>query len=188
MGRFPDRAEAERDFRVRLAERAREERDLAIEKLKKKFATKFASLREKIRKAELTVEREKTEASGAKWQSAITIGTTLLSAVLVRKALTSTNVGKASTAAKGWTRASKQAEDVERAKQNVVAYGQELEALEQRFQQETEALGVKFQPLTELFETVLLKPRRTDIEVTVFGLAWAPYGLLEDGQWMPLWK
>src|SRR6185295_3187525 len=47
--------ESERDFRVRLQQRAREQRDETAEKLRQKYAPKIAALAEKKRRAEQTV-------------------------------------------------------------------------------------------------------------------------------------
>ena len=57
----PDESEAE--FRVRLVQRAREQRDEQVESLRKKYAPKIASLEERIRKAQIKVEKEKAQAS-----------------------------------------------------------------------------------------------------------------------------
>src|SRR6185295_557742 len=79
--------ESERDFRVRLQQRARELRDEAAEKLKQKYAPKIAALQEKKRRAEQKVELEAEQAKGQKLQTAISFGTTLLSSFMGRKAI-----------------------------------------------------------------------------------------------------
>ena len=55
--------EAERDFRIRLQQAAREERDQLAESLKQKYAAKFASLAERKRRAEVAVEQQKSQQS-----------------------------------------------------------------------------------------------------------------------------
>src|SRR5690606_34217529 len=50
--------ETESDFRQRLVQSLREERDVAIEKLRAKYAPKLAALEEKIRKARHKLETE----------------------------------------------------------------------------------------------------------------------------------
>ena len=73
--------ESEGDFRNRLSVAAREERDAAVEKLRVKFAAKHATLQERIRKAEQAVSREAEQARGAKVQTAISLGSSILGAV-----------------------------------------------------------------------------------------------------------
>ena len=54
--------ESERDFRVRLQQHAREQRDAAVEKLRQKYAPKIAALEERRRRSEQAVERESEQA------------------------------------------------------------------------------------------------------------------------------
>ncbi|HEX2270311.1 MAG TPA: hypothetical protein VHH35_12275, partial [Pyrinomonadaceae bacterium] len=54
--------ESERDFRVRLQQIAREKRDEAVEKLRRKYAPKFEQLEERKRRAEQVVTREQEQA------------------------------------------------------------------------------------------------------------------------------
>jgi hypothetical protein len=167
--------ETERDFRIRLVERAHEERDEQIEKLRKKYVSKIDTLRERIRKAELRVEREAQEASGAKMQTAISFGATILSAVLGRKTFSSTTVGRATTAARGVGRASKQADDVRRARDDVAAYEEKLHEIEEELAEEIQEIHHKLDPLQEEFDAIQLKPRRTDINIRHLALAWVPF-------------
>jgi hypothetical protein len=187
LGEISEPGERERDFRIRLGDRAREERDLQLEKLRKKYASKFRTLRDRIRRAEAAVERERGQATGATMQTAISLGTTLLSAVLGRSPLSSTTIGKATTTARGASRASQQARDVARARDNLEAYRQQLAELEAAFQADGEAVRRQLDPLTEQLETVTLKPRRTDVDVQLVALAWAPYAAAADGTMMPAW-
>jgi hypothetical protein len=92
-------------------------------------------------------------------------------------------LGRATTAARGVGRSMKEAEDVERAQDNVEAITQKVADLEADFQAETRALEQSFDPQTEQLETVSLKPTKANIAVKVLTLAWAPY--LND---KPAWE
>src|SRR6185369_6315385 len=107
--------ESERDFRVRLQQLSREERDDAVEKLRRKYAPKFAQLEERKRRAEQAVAREAEQAQGQKVQTAISFGATLLSSFLGRKRTSLTTLGRATTAARGVSRSMKESQDVGRA-------------------------------------------------------------------------
>jgi hypothetical protein len=167
--------ESERDFRVRLQQLAREQRDDAVEKLRKKYAPKFEVLEDRKRRAEQAVARETEQASGQKMQTAISFGATLLSSFLGRKRTSMSTLGRATTAARGVGRSMKEAEDVERAQDNVEAITQKVADLEADFQAETKALEQSFDPQTEELEKVSLKPTKANIAVKVLTLAWAPY-------------
>jgi len=167
--------ENERDFRVRLQQIAREQRDEAVEKLRRKYAPKFEVLEDRKRRAEQAVERETEQAKGEKMQTAISFGATLLSSFLGRKRASLGTIGRATTAARGVGRSMRETQDVERAQDNVAAISQKLADLEADFQAETRALERSFDPQTEQLETVSLKPTKANITVKVLTLAWAPY-------------
>jgi hypothetical protein len=167
--------ENERDFRVRLQQIAREERDEAVEKLRRKYAPKFAQLEERKRRAEQAVAREAEQAQGQKVQTAISFGATLLSSFLGRKRTSLTTLGRATTAARGVSRSMKESQDVGRAEDNVAAVSQKIADLEAEFQAETAALENTSDPQTETLEKVSLKPTKANISVKLVTLAWAPY-------------
>jgi hypothetical protein len=167
--------ESEHDFRLRLGQKAREARDEALEKLRKRYAPKLATLQERIRRAEQAVEREAEQAKEAKLQTAISVGATLLGAMLGRKAVSRSSVGRATTAARGVGRSMKQAQDVERARATVQATVQRLADLEAEFEAETEEVRTKYDPALEDLETVVVRPKKKDIAVRLVALAWAPH-------------
>jgi hypothetical protein len=179
--------ESERDFRVRLQQRAREQRDEAAEKLRQKYAPKMAALAEKKRRAEQTVEREAEQAKGQKLQTAISFGATLLSSFMGRKAVSLSTLGRATTAARGVSRSMKEAEDVGRAQESVEAINQQITDLDAQFKAETDSLESN-DVQTEQLETISLKPKKSNISVKLLTLAWAPYWHDAEGQAVSGWE
>jgi len=167
--------ESERDFRVRLQQLGREQRDDAVEKLRRKYAPKMEQLEERKRRAEQAVARESEQAKGQKMQTAISFGATLLSSFLGRKRASLSTLGRATTAVRGVGRSMKESQDVDRAEENVSAISQNLADLEAEFQSETAALERSLNPQTEQLEKVSLKPTKANIAVKLVTLAWAPY-------------
>jgi hypothetical protein len=179
--------ESERDFRVRLQQLAREQRDEAVEKLRRKYAPKFEQLEDRKRRAEQAVARETEQAKGQKMQTAISFGATLLGSFLGRKRASLSTIGRATTAVRGVGRSMKESQDVDRAEENVAALTQKLSDLEAEFQAETAALERSLDPQTEQLETVSLKPTKANIAVKLVTLAWAPYWH-QDGEVKPAWE
>jgi len=167
--------ESERDFRVRLQQLAREQRDGAVEELRQKYAPKIDQLNERKRRAEQAVEREAEQAKGQKLQTAISFGATLLSSFMGRKTVSLSTLGRATTAVRGVGRSMKESEDVSRAQDNVAAIDQQLVALDQQFKDETAKLEQAYDPQTEELGKVSLKPTKTNIDVKFMALVWAPY-------------
>lgn len=85
---------------VRVRDAMHEKRDLELEKLRKPYAPKLKRLEDKIRTAEARLEREKSQYSGQKFQTAISIGATVLGALFGRKVASVGTVGRAGTAAR----------------------------------------------------------------------------------------
>ncbi len=186
-GKVAKPGENERDFRIRLQQAAREQRDEAVQALKTKYAVKINSIQEKIRKADQAVEREASQANQAKMATALSFGSTLLGAFTGRKLVSSANINKAASAFKGVGRSMQQQSDVDRAKDTVETYKQQLTELDEQFKAETEAFESKIDPMTETLDTITIRPKKTDISVQLCTLVWAPYRLNSQGQKEPAW-
>ena len=173
LGEISRPGESERDFRVRLQQVSREHRDQAVDRLRQKYAPRIASLQERLRRAQQALEREQEQAKDQKMQTAISFGATLLGAFVGRKALSATTLGRATTAARGVSRAVKQQEDVGRVEDTVETLQQQLVALEEEFRSEASALESKLDPLSEGLETLSVRPKKSGISVQLVALAWA---------------
>jgi hypothetical protein len=178
--------ESERDFRVRISQLAREQRDGAVEALRKKYTAKIASLQERLRKAQQAVDREKEQAKDAKMQTAISFGATLLGALTGRKSV-KTSLGRATTAARGVSRSMQQGQDVGRAEDTVEALQKQLADLQAQFDAEAQELQNRIDPQSEDLETLTLKPKKADIAIQLVCLVWAPYWQDDAGGLTPAW-
>jgi hypothetical protein len=166
--------ETEQEFRIRLGQFAREHRDEAVELLRKKYAVKIATLQERLRKAQQTVEKQTEQAKQAKIQTAISIGSTLLGAFTGRK-ISSSTISRASTAMKGASRAADEKKDVDRAEETVDAIQKRLLDLQAEFDAEKLVLQAEIDPSSEILDNIVVKPNKTDIVVQLVALVWTPY-------------
>jgi hypothetical protein len=177
--------ESERDFRVRIREAARADRDARVESLRKKYAPKRAALEERLRRAQQAQARESGQVTQRGVQAAISIGATILGGLLGRKTISVTNIGRATTAARDAGRVLKEHEDVARAQETVAAVQQDLAALEAELQTEVTALDARAEP--ERLEPVAIRPKKTDVRVRLCALAWLPYWRDRAGGLTPAW-
>ncbi len=187
LGQVSQPDESERDFRLRLQQTAREERDALVERLRQTYAPKIAALEERIRRAEQALARESEQATQQKVQTAISLGATLLGSFLGRKAVSASTLGRATTAARGMSRSMKEAQDVGRARDTVEALRQQAADLEAQFKAETDAVEANTDPLTERIETVVVKPTRANVAVRLVALVWAPQWRDPQGRAAPAW-
>ena len=180
--------EFERDFRVRLQQSGREQRDKAAEMLRQKYAPKIAALQDRIRRAEQMKERQQAEARSSQIQAAISVGASILGAFLGRKTISSANIGRATTAIRSAGRVMKETQDVGHAEDNVAVLQQQLAELEAQFNAEANALAAATDPLSEKLETLSLKPTKANITVKLVALAWTPHWRDEQGMLTPAWQ
>ena len=179
--------ESERDFRVRLQQTGREQRDTQSDSLRKKYAPKMTALQDRIRRAEQMVERQQTESRSSQLQAAISVGATILGAFMGRKTISATTIGKATTAIRGAGRAIKESQDVGQAQENMQALQQQLADLEAQFKAETDALAAATDPLNEKLDTLSLKPTKANIAVKLVALAWVPHWQDGTGTLLSAW-
>ena len=166
--------ESEGEFRVRTADGMRERRDLALEKLQERFAPKLARGHERITRATERVDREEDQAQHAMLQAAVSVGATVLGALFGRKAGSSRNVGRATSAARGFGRSSRERGDVRRAKDRVASEEQKLRELEKELEGRLADLREKHQPGNAEIEVIEVPPRKSDLSVERLALAWVP--------------
>lgn len=167
--------ESERDFRVRLQQVGREQRDKGAEVLRQKYASKIATFHERIRRAELAKEKQQAESHSSQVQAAISVGASILGAFLGRKTISAANIGRATTAIRSAGRVMKESQDVGVAEENVAALQKQLADLEAQFKSESDALAAATDPLNEKLETLSIKPTKANIAVKLVTLAWTPY-------------
>ena len=164
--------ESERDFRVRLQQAAREERDRLAESLKQKYAPKLAAVAERKGRAESAKDRQNSQKNQAFLQTAVTVGSGLLSAFLGRKALSATTLSKAASAARQAGRSWQETQDVEQASETVAQIDEQLASLQQQFESELAMQQQKVDPQAEPLEDVSIRLKKTNIEVQLVVLAW----------------
>jgi len=163
--------ESEADFRARLAQGAREGRDSKAEALRAKYDAKVAALQQKLHTAQQAVDREENQERGAGLQTAVSMAGSILGGFLGRK---SVSAGSITTVARGAGRVAQQHDDVKRAEENVTRLQAQLTELEASFAQDAAGMGADG-AATEQLDSVLIRPKKADIDVTLVTLAFAPH-------------
>jgi hypothetical protein len=182
----PDEPRAE--FVARLSQAAREQRDLEVEKLRRRYADKFAQIRDRLMRAEQAVAREQEQLSAKKVETAISFGTAILGAFLGRKAVSASSAGRIGTAMKSAGKLKKESADRERAQETVGALQAKLTELDRALQADIDALEAAFDPSAEALQELSVAPTATGIAVELFGLVWLPYRRDAQGGTTAAWK
>jgi DNA helicase HerA-like ATPase len=173
--------QSESEFRAELRQQLHEARDRELEKLRRSYAPRLASLAQRIRRAEARVEREQSQYQQQKVQTAISMGATLLGALFGRKLGSVGSVGRATTAARGASRAARERTDALRAAEDADELRQQLAGLEAELEAELGAVrGTADASRLELGE-LAIRPRKTDLAVERVALVWTPWRVDDRG-------
>ena len=171
---YSEAGELEGDFRARLSQRCKEQRDLQVEKLRNRYGSKLATLRDRIRAAEQRVDRETEQYRKASFNSVVKIGSSLMGALFGRKLMSRTNISKASTSVRSLGSAAEQRGDIGRAKEKLEAYQEQLEEMERQFDSDVAELELEYDVEALELESLELRPRKSDIQVEAISVVWTP--------------
>ncbi len=180
--------ESRSEFLSRVTQAAREKRDLEVEKLRRKYSSKYNTLQRQLMRAEQTLQREQEQVKSKKMETMVSFGTAILGAFLGRKAVSAGSATRFGTAVKSAGRMRKESMDVARAQQTAAAVKHEIDELDERLQSDIDSLDATFDPADEELQEVTVKPQSTNITLEVFGLTWMPYRKDVGGRLSPDWK
>jgi hypothetical protein len=180
--------ESRSEFLSRVTQAAREKRDLEVEKLRRKYSSKYNTLQRRLMRAEQTLQREQEQAKSKKMETMVSFGTAILGAFLGRKAVSARSAGRFGTAVKSAGRMRKESMDVARAQETAAAVKHEMAELDERLQNDIDGLDASFDPAVEELEEVAIKPQSTNITLEAFGLTWMPYRKDAGGRLTPDWQ
>ena len=164
------------DFKVRIEQKVSELRDAEVEKLRKKYASKFRTAKDRIRRAEDKVEVETEQYEQSKTSTWVNIGQTVMGALLGRRSSRS-----AGTSIRSYGRASKEKADIARAEDNLEESRERFEELEAQFNQDVAELEEKLDVENMEFEELSLAPRKSDISIEEFCMCWLPWKVDASG-------
>ena len=118
--------------------------------------------------------------------SALSVGTSILGALLGRKAIGVTNARRAGSSMRSVGRSSKEKGDIERAKENLDELMVKFEDLENEFNEaleECEKINIE-----ELdFDDLEVTPRKSDISIEEFAVCWLPWHVSSSGIAEPIY-
>jgi len=167
--------ETEVAFRIRLQQKLSERRDEQTRKLKDKFLPKLNSLQEKIQAAQSKMQSQLAQSREQEIDSVINVGATILGAMIGRKPLNTTTVGRATSAARGAGRASRKKQEAVQAGETAASLQAQLEEMNRQFQADLAQVAEQTKLTDASFETVAVAPKKANIEIRAVGVLWLAY-------------
>ncbi|MFT4604824.1 MAG: hypothetical protein ACI9W4_001563 [Rhodothermales bacterium] len=166
--------ESEAEFRMRLRHKAREIRDAAIEKLRTRYDTKIGRVEKRIATAEERVSREESQYEEQRMASVLDVGSTLLGSLFGRKRVSRSTISGVSRAARRFSKAGKEKDDIAFAKDKLQVLTEDLREIEARLEEDLNELRDAYEVDLLDLETLELPPRKSDIGIETIALAWQP--------------
>ncbi len=178
--------ESERDFRIRLQQAVRERRDFELQRVRNRYVSKTTQLQQRLLRAQQRIDREQQQYNQQKMQTAISVGATLLGALMGRRTFGAGTLGRATTATRQASRIGREKEDLERALEEKESVERQLETLESQLREEAERLAQSFDAQAEELQQIVIRPAKKDILLQDFGILWLPFCHDAIGNALPL--
>lgn len=171
LNAYSELGENQTDFRIRVAQTARELRDKAVEDLREKMGKKVEALKTKYTRAIQKVETQKSQASSARWSTLMTVGVSVLGSLMGRKSrgsvITATNMNRVGSA---W----RQSQEVGGAEEEAAQIEAQIRELDKQFSEEKQKIIDDYDPNTVVLESAKLVPLKKNITVNSVGILWVP--------------
>ncbi len=175
--------ESEPDFRARVRDACREERDLQVAKLRIKLDKEIDRAEKRVERAINKMEEQEAQSKRAKMDTMLSIGSAVLGSIFGGR-----RSGRL-TAARGVSRSWKEGRDVSRAEDEVDEYKKELQELEKQAQETIDQLKTDLDAKAEApLETVKITPYKKNILLKACGLAWLPYRRINEFELEPAFE
>ncbi|MBX3245829.1 MAG: hypothetical protein KF901_01465 [Myxococcales bacterium] len=156
---------------ARVRQDARERRDREVGRLRERWTQRLERGRGEVRRAEERVARERGQARSAQLDAALGVGTTVLGAVFGGGTARG-HASRAATTARKAGRVSQRGSTLARAEAQLAEAREKLAALEAEMSDELEAQRAA--DVVPAIEAIAVPPRKGDLRVTRFALAWVP--------------
>lgn len=161
--------ESERDFKARCQEAARKARDVEADKVKAKYESRLRALEERIRREERELEEDRAEYEGRKREELLSAGESVFGFLTGRRS------SRAISTASRKRRLTQQAKaDVEESLATLETLKKELDELNKELEQALAEVNNQWAEKLDDIREVQVTPKRTDVAIEVFGLAWVP--------------
>lgn len=162
--------EAERDFKARLQQAARERRDDEVDKLRKNYAAQLDRIQERMTREQAELSQDEAEYSSRKTEEMVSGAETVIGMLGLfgrrKKSLSSTMTKRRLT--------STAKADIEESKAEIARLQQELTGIQRDLESEITRIGQAWTDAIENVGTYKVKPRKSDCQADLVALAWTP--------------
>ncbi len=166
--------EAEETFEKACQKAAAEKAEVEADKIEAQFEKKIDALETKLSREERELAEDEADYKQRKMEEAATHAETLFSLFSKRRRSVSSSMTKRRMTAKS-------REDVEESKEEIERLKQDIDELEADMKEALDELETKWAEIAADITEIPVTPYKKDVSVEMFGVAWLPYHLVEDG-------
>jgi hypothetical protein len=163
--------ESEDQFRIRAQQAAREKRDAAVEKLRRKYRTKLDRLETRLSRERRELEEDRAEYEARKREELISAGETVISLLGIFGRRKSSPVSQAARRRR-YTASAKA--DVAESEAEIVRLQRDIDEMRKELEEEARSIAQEWEDALGEMESYYVKPRRVDVQVDFTGVAWLP--------------
>jgi hypothetical protein len=166
----PDVDEA--SFRRMCEDASKAERDAELDKVRAQYERKIETIEDRLRREEQELRRDEADLAARRREEAGKAVETLLGLFGGRKRSISGSLSK--------RRMTQQARlDVEESEESITQYQQQIRELQQEQADAETSVAEKWEQIVAEVSEIGVTPYKKDILVTMFGVAWVPYHVVE---------
>jgi hypothetical protein len=173
---YSEVGEAEGRFVQRCQEKAAQSLSEDEEELNAKYEARLGRLEERLEREQQELHEDRIEYEGRKREETLSLGESVLGLFTGRKRSTAF-----SQASRRRRMTSKAQADVQESDRAIAKLAQDIEELRQEWDEALEELATRATDVSRSFDEVKVKPKKSNIEVSIMGLAWVPYWYVTSG-------
>ncbi len=162
--------ESERDFRVRCDQAARELRDTAVDKLKDKYETQLQRIQDRLAREQQDLAEAKTTYKGRQAEEVIS-GLESVAGMFGLFGRRKKNLSSAATKRRLTSAAHA---NIAESEADIARLQAQMEDVKSQMAQDADALTEQWTGAAADIQVTKLAPKKTDIDVQMVALAWAP--------------
>jgi hypothetical protein len=147
------------------------------EKLNSKFEARLSRLEDRLEREKQELHEDRIEYEGRKREETLSLGESVIGLFTGRK-----RSSAFSQASRRRRMTSKAQADVQESEQAIAKLEQGVVELRQEWDEALQELADHSDEKSRAIDEVKIKPKKSNIEVSVMGLAWVPYWHLEHGK------
>ena len=162
--------EDENEFQMRLKQIARERRDDEVDDLKRRYEDRIQKIDDRLRRAEGTLSKKQADAQARKGEVIVSVSESVLGMFMGRR-----STRAASTAISKYRQSQSASMSMKQTQEEIQVLQQDMQELEKELQDQTSEITQRWEDSVTKFESIPVRPNRSDIRVDLFALAWAPH-------------